>query len=445
MNRFLKKNLILILVISVSFIAVCVLLVWTALEHSEMSKYSNEVSSLREKIQELIDKDPAPVEGNLALIQKDVDTYKAAAKRLEKVFSHPLTEALEQFVAKLEPVEGEKLTVDAFKEKFHEGWDAIDATNVAQQGIFYKEFQQQFKNWDQAMIQFRKLAESVITEPISDFRMDEIFLSSLGVPRTMEGKIDKLRLFMRDYRDKLVDMTEGKVTLQDDASYFSFDMEKQLYTPESIPKIAAQWDVIGDIVKRLTESGVGALTKFSKRSIEGEESGSYLIYHYSFEVTGKMEAIRKLAKLLDEGYKDSRFYIVRSIFLYATADPAEVLFQPEEKLDEAALLQQFQQQRSGMRPQSQRGGGMMMPQPGMRTRRSRGGNNMMMPGMMPGGQEQMTEEEMLAEMERRRQAEIEADKKRPFWERRGYGDTLVGAEQDCRAIIDVDYVVYNGN
>ena len=53
MNRFLKKNLILILVISVSFIAVCVLLVWTALEHSEMSKYSNEVSSLREKIQEL--------------------------------------------------------------------------------------------------------------------------------------------------------------------------------------------------------------------------------------------------------------------------------------------------------------------------------------------------------------------------------------------------------
>ena len=87
----------------------------------------------------------------------------------------------------------------------------------------------------------------------------------------------------------------------------------------------------------------------------------------------------------------------------------------------------------------------MMPQPGMRTRRSRGGNNMMMPGMMPGGQEQMTEEEMLAEMERRRQAEIEADKKRPFWERRGYGDTLVGAEQDCRAIIDVDYVIYNGN
>ena len=52
---------------------------------------------------------------------------------------------------------------------------------------------------------------------------------------------------------------------------------------------------------------------------------------------------------------------------------------------------------------------------------------------------------MLAEMERRRQAEIEADKKRPFWERRGYGDTLVGAEQDCRAIIDVDYVIHNGN
>lgn len=444
MNRFLKKNLILILVISVSFVAVCVLLVWTALEHSEMSKYSNEVSSLREKIQELINKNPAPVEGNLALIQKDVDTYNAAADRLEKIFAHPLTKALEQFVAKLEPKEGEKLTVEAFKQKFREGWDAIDATNVAQQGIFYKEFQQLFKNWDQAMLQFRKLAEEAMTEPISDFRMDEIFLSSLGVPRTMEGKLDKVRLFMRDYRDKLVDMTEGKVALQNDASYFSFDLEKEVYAPESIPKIAEQWDVIGDIVKRISESGVGALTKFSKRSISGEESGSYLIYHYSFEVTGKMEAIRKLTKLLDDGYKDSRFYIVRSVFLYATADPAEVLFQPEEKLDEAALLQQLQQ-RPGMMPRSPQG--MMMPQPGGRTRRTRGGNNATMPpGMMPGGgQQQMSEEEMLAEMERRRQAEIEADKKRPFWERRGYGDTLVGAEQDCRAIIDVDYVTYNGN
>ncbi len=424
MNRLVKNNLNLIVFISVAFAAVCVLLVWTALEHSEMSKYSNEVTSLRETIGDLIEKKPAPVKENLPLIQKDIETYQNTARNFEEIFKHPMTGALEQFVAKLEPKSGEKQTPEEFRKSFREEWDKIDAANVAQQGVFYKEFQRRYQNWDQAMLQFRKQAEIATTEPISGFRVDEIFLASLGVPRAMEGKLDRLHSFMREYRDKLIVMAEGKVALQGNSIDFSFP-EQGVYKPEDIPKIVAQWDVIGDIVKRIVESGVGTLTSFSRRSIDGEESGDYRIYHYSFEVTGKIEAIRNLAALLDAGArykdKDSRFYIVRSIFLYSSSDPAKALFQPDEKenADDAGVKSARSETASTGRSGRRR-------------------------GIMNAGTQDASAEEARLATEKRRLAEIEADKKRPFYERRGYGDALVGAEQDCRAIFDVDYVVYNG-
>ena len=41
MNRFVKKNMILIIVISLSSVAAIALLVWTAIEHSRMSAYQS--------------------------------------------------------------------------------------------------------------------------------------------------------------------------------------------------------------------------------------------------------------------------------------------------------------------------------------------------------------------------------------------------------------------
>ncbi len=37
----------------------------------------------------------------------------------------------------------------------------------------------------------------------------------------------------------------------------------------------------------------------------------------------------------------------------------------------------------------------------------------------------------------------EAEKKKKYFERFGYGDTLVGGSDECRAVIDVDYVMQN--
>ena len=79
MKRFVKNNLVLIVVLSLSFIAAVVLLVWTALEHSEMSRYAAQLTKLRSDIKVLIDKTPAPVKENIPLIEVDQKSYAKAA------------------------------------------------------------------------------------------------------------------------------------------------------------------------------------------------------------------------------------------------------------------------------------------------------------------------------------------------------------------------------
>ena len=48
-----------------------------------------------------------------------------------------------------------------------------------------------------------------------------------------------------------------------------------------------------------------------------------------------------------------------------------------------------------------------------------------------------------AQLEEARKKWLEAEKKKPFYERIGYGNTLVGANSDCQAQITVEYVILN--
>ena len=113
--------------------------------------------------------------------------------------------------------------------------------------------------------------------------------------------------------------------------------------------------------------------------------------------------------------------MVRSIFLYAADDPLRAIVDPVGAKAEAAKLEQETSQ--GPRSDffsSRRRGRAPMPVP---TR------------------EGMSEAEALAEAEMLRKKQEEEEMKRPYYERSTYGKPLTGGEQDCRAIIDVDYVM----
>ena len=239
MNRFVKNNLVLFIVLGVSVVVALALLVWTAIRYTQMTRYINETDKLRKQIGELIAKTPAPVDDNKPRISADIDLYSKTAAGLQKRFGHPLDPAVDAFIKELKLTAKEakaedapkEITLEWLKEKFHEGWDRIDANNSAQQGVFYKQFQRRFRNWPEALQEFRKLAENATTEPITEFNIDEVFLGALGIPRTMQSRPENRTKFISDFRYKLLDMLAGKVAVGPNASLFSFE-ENTVYQPE---------------------------------------------------------------------------------------------------------------------------------------------------------------------------------------------------------------------
>lgn len=450
MNRFVKKNMMLIIVVSLSSVAAIALLVWTAIEHSRMTAYINQVNKLRKDIGVLVSKKPAPVDENKPRIQQDIETYSKAADAIERAFNDPLLPALEQFIRVVQYNDPEKKAVRAislpeFKELFFAAWDKVDSANVADQGITFKVFQQHFPNWRNAMNKFKEEAEKATTEPITDQSVDEVFLTALGVPRTMQGKPELLSRFMADFRYKLLDMlSNGKVTVGNvDAGNFSF-RQQDVFQPEEYPLVARNWDIIGDIVSKIVEAKVKSLNGFYKRTVAGETVGDYQVYNFTFEVEGSLESIRKLVSLLDQAYlAGNRVYVVRAVFLYAAEDQAKQLFMPvsaasgtEGQNGEVGLMPPGMQQPGALQPGVMPG----MPQPQLQGRGRGRRGNISRPMEIDRPQ---TEEEQRAQLEEARRKWLENEKKKPFYERMGYGNILVGANNDCQAQITVEYVILN--
>ena len=89
MNRFVKNNLVLIIVLGISLVVTIGLLVWTTMQYLQMWQYITQTENLREEIANLIKKTPAPVEGNIPLIETDKKLYERVAEQIRKPFGHP--------------------------------------------------------------------------------------------------------------------------------------------------------------------------------------------------------------------------------------------------------------------------------------------------------------------------------------------------------------------
>ena len=400
-----------------------------------------QTENLREEIANLIKKTPAPVEGNIPLIETDKKLYERVAEQIRKPFGHPLQPALDQFISVLRRTNGEEVSLEKFKEEFIAEWTKSDV--FAQQEMNYKLFQRNnFRNWDEAMQAFRSVAEKATAEPINEGNIDEIFRSSLGVQRKLGGKPENLLLMMTNFRDGMLALTKDKIQFDsEEATYFSFSFtdigtgvaptsdgapggSSSGYLLEDYPMIAQHWEILSDFVKRASESGIHSFVSFRKRAIQPEKVGSFDVFHYSIEVTGTMESIRKLVAILDQAFHENRVYVVRSIFLYQDDDGARTLLTPDEIVP--IVLPGMTTPQMGNSPMT----------PG---RRRRG----MPQNYMPEGQ--MSAAEQAAQAAALRKQQEEEEKNLPYNLRSGYGETLIGKSGLCRAIIDVEYIMESGN
>ena len=234
-------------------------------------------------------------------------------------------------------------------------------------------------------------------------------------------------------------MLAGKVAVGPNASLFSFE-ENTVYQPEEYPLVVRNWDIIGDLAQKISKSGVKELTAFRKRTLAGEESGGYQLHHFSFEVIGSISNIRKLVKDIDNAFASNRVYLVRSVSLYALNDPAEALFSQENTLPQDFIDSLMEQEARKSAAVAAMTTTTPAQQPQVRGRRGR--RQSVVPMEMP------TRTELTSEELQVRRAQVvkefeEAEKKKKYYERFGYGDTLIGGSDECRAVIDVDYIMQN--
>ena len=307
--------------------------------------------------------------------------------------------------------------------------------------------------------------QKLTIERINDSNQHDILMSVLGAPRSYEGVDELMRAFMvpmltrmqeicanppqkpgvkpvvkkekTDEKDKKDDKeaAPNKMELLGDAIYFGF---KDIYVPrdrsnpdsavpkEKIPDVVKNWEVIGDLISRIASEGLSSLNSFFIRNLSGEKIGRYVVYHYTFSVTGEIAKVRALVQNLNGAARENRMYIVRSIFLYADRDGAQEIFLERQQ----EVLQKRQELESGKEtPQQEAAPTEPVPR---HSRRRRNADDM--PPDMGPGMEQPVEKVKTP-------AQIRAEElKKPYNKRIGYGRMLFGGSPNCEAVFDVEYV-----
>lgn len=471
MNRFVKDNMVLFIVMGGTIIGAIVLLAFAVLGHAQMFRYHSEAEELRSQILQLIKQSPAPVAGNVEPMQKDIQFFKDKTAELLPHFGQIKGAALDAFV-KVLGVDKEK-----FLETFRAAWEGDeDRKSPGGRYRFYERFSQGLsgehnwaaelklspsecaERWQKAVAAFREEYQKLTVEKITESNQNDILLAVLGAPRNFEGRPE---LCMQEFivpmaqrmqelcatppltpeeqaraaekKKKDADHAEDeeesqtRVELLGDAGAFGFDLKKDP-RPEDIVDIVKNGEVIGDLVRRIAMSKVGSINSFIIRNkYAGEKIGRYVVYHYTFSVTGDIARIRGLVKMLNDAAKEKRMYIVRSIFLYAEDGAASVM----QARREEALRQRDELEGTGTAESNSNNPGM--PDMGNRRRQVAMPMDPGMPGMMedPAGQKVQvkTPEQILAE-----------EKAKPYDKRSGYGRMLFGGSPNCEAVFDVEYV-----
>ncbi|MBQ9500930.1 MAG: hypothetical protein IJU70_02110 [Lentisphaeria bacterium] len=432
------------------------LIVYSVIVYFQMSQCISETEDLRKKISTLINASPAPVEGNKPLIDQDIQLYTNLNKTISSPIGRPYQKAADRFVEVLMGVKKGESVEEArkkFVEEYNNSVGKFD-NRQAEQAIELRKLERKYaRTLDPALRAFKKIVEPLTLEPDLDSDTIEFAFFTIGIPRKMQGEREPGKQFMvycRKYQDKIRQMLGPKMRPEADALGFSFlgdaSASTSVSTPspeggenqtavagpfrrDDIPRIARLWDIVGDICRRINSvDGLKSLNFFRIRGIANgayenvfSSQGNYITSHYSFEVIAPLKDIRALAEAFAYDPAVGRFYIVRSVFIYA---PETEIAAARQLLTPAVTTEAESDKKDQPTP--------------VRRRGRRGA---------------VVEEEPQNNAEKDKQKELQAkwreefekrEKSLPFYQRSGYGDVKLGGVTDFRAVFDVEYVERTG-
>lgn len=410
-----------------SFVAVIALLIMVFFEHDSMKEYDTKKKELLGKIKKLVKQKYTPASVNVTRIKKDIVGYNKEVKKIQKKFGHPYASALKSFA------ETVGIELNDFKAKFGVYWDA--EKGKATRDLIYRRYKvRQFSedfpkhrsSWKQAISAFMQEAQKVTLEKIDVKNVDGIFLAAMGKGRRFSDSSKRCLKFMNDMRDTTTTyFDDKKVEYTTNASEFSFKHGQEPLGGD-IERIARAWEIVADLGKRIADAKVNPkkdvleLVSFTKRGLDGEKDGDYIMYRFTFKVNGDLNTIRRIVDTLYAAYKDNRVYAIRDIKISKMVDSVnDILVESErvkEDLDDEPRDGEVRDERTpaGRSPRV--------------DRRSFG---------LPASSDRNVSS---------RRKPVKKDIKKILGPKdRGYAEIIVGRNNMCSAEFDVDYIVFNNS
>ncbi|OGV54784.1 MAG: hypothetical protein A2017_16135 [Lentisphaerae bacterium GWF2_44_16] len=391
--EFVKKNMVMVVVLSVALLIGIGLSYMTLMKHRDMTKSMHEVEKIKEEIKSLIKQKPAPLAENLKRIKEDRDVFDKKLKEIKCLFGQPHKKALGAFAQTL------GLTEDELLKSFHTFWkkEAKKGSNEFQLLIKFKSTLPQEK-LGAAMNEFTKAMQASTVEIVDQSNIDTFILAALGLPRTMSDVNCKTYIFamQRGLTLKLTgskEKTSGSGETAFDIVKFPFgfseyDTKMPLY--EDIPFIMKHWVMLEDIVNRLVSADIRQIDSVSKlNGLAGEEDKGFVKFRYSITITGDMDSIRKFVNSLQEAYKENKIYIIKDVSLDKLVDEAKKITETRHTTTTARESAPRDPRDKTLKPE-------------------------------------------------------EEDEKLPFNQRRSYGSRILGVSKICKAVIEFEYVIYTG-
>ena len=428
-KKFIKKNIFMIIFMTMSLIGVAALLIMVFFEHQSMKEYDKKKKELLEKIHKIVKQRPTPVRVNVTRMKKDIVGYNREIKKLQKKFGHPYNPALKAFADTV------GINLNEFKAKFGVYWEA-EKGRATRDLIYLRYNRRQFNEdfpkhrstWKQAMDAFMLEAQKVTLEKIDARNVDGIFLAAMGKGRRFSDSPSRCLTFMKTMRNEMIKYFVEKRKIRCQNTDFSFNYDREPLIGD-IGKITRAWEIISDLTKRIADAKTSdkdilELVSFSKRGLDGEKDVNYTMYRFTFEVNGDLNTIRRIVDKLYAAYTENRVYAVRDIKLNRTVDNVDKILEESERVkDDMDYDTKNKDEKDENLP----------PESRIRDTNSR------QFGLPPSRTARRSSLEPVSP----RKLEKKVEKKILGPKDPGYGETIVGRDNICSAVFDIDYIVFD--
>ena len=492
MNRFVRNNLLLIVIIACSCVAAVVLFAFSLIRYVGMTDCMKEIEEISRKVKTLGAKNPSPHNDNKKPLEENAKLYNRVADELAVYFTPDLKKIAEQFVSELKetnpPKEDGKvvpLTVERFRNAYNDMWSR--GKSYVDKQFNYQGFKDlTFQNWHTVVKKYLPVVQKYTLEPLNEDSLPELLFSYIGIPRVMGEQPENMVKFMRNYQNALVNTMTGVKfnTAGVRVDWFGFspdptvgDIRNLFNNPaEHYPRVAAVWDIYGDVIKRMVscsqqvryfENGKERTEKFStelKNKLETDKT-PYTLFDdkvesfFGLNLRAAMDTPKDAAagdplRNAVAGDEDSIFRVYRMrIQIGGTMEGVRTFVRSLEDayrehrvyvIRSVALYAErngafeiFKRNSEQVNDSANANKPENSAEQSVGRGRGRGRGRSVQAEEV---KEEKSKAEAAAEEARRREQE-EAAKKLKFYERFGYGDVLIGDDKTCKAVIDFDYYV----